>query len=44
MAIYKTRFFARWARKLKLNDDSLRLAVRGIQEGLSTRLTWAATF
>lgn len=40
MAIYKTRWFARWARKAGLKDDALRLAVKEIQDGLSTRLIW----
>jgi hypothetical protein len=34
MAVYKTRWFARWARKEGLNDKALCQAVREMSEGL----------
>ncbi len=34
MAVYKTRWFARWARKEGLSDKALRAAVREMSEGL----------
>jgi hypothetical protein len=34
MVIYKTRWFARWARKEGLSDKALRLAVQEMAQGL----------
>jgi hypothetical protein len=34
MAIYKTRWFARWARKEGLSDKALRVAVEEMAQGL----------
>jgi len=42
MAIYKTRWFARWARKEGLSDRDLRGAVEEMVEG-SLKRTLAAT-